>query len=314
MRIIIERPGSGKSGGTDEDLFIVQRPPRWTPTIHYLSQTEVHVYGLAISASVLLSFFPFLIVMLTLLRDVFHFSAAERALVLALGDYFPGDLGTFIIRNLTKVNHGRFQMTSIILLLFTANGIFEPLEVALNRAWGVTENRSYLKNQILSLFMILLCGGLALGSVLLTAVSQRYVAMQYGISVIPAWLSLTIFKLAAIPITMLSLCLTYWILPNRRVPLDRIVPVACAVGLGIEAVKYLFLFAWPWLNKKFTNEYGPFSYSVSIIVFAMATSLLVLAGAEWSARKRPEVEELSTIVGETRSTATVPVPAGDGAR
>ena len=27
----------------------------------------------------------------------------------------------------------------MLLLLFTANGIFEPLEVALNRAWGVSE-------------------------------------------------------------------------------------------------------------------------------------------------------------------------------
>src|ERR1700751_1009557 len=117
-----------------EDRDPVSAPPieaeiRW-PTIRYLSQTEVHVYALSIAASVLLSFFPFLIVMLTLVRDVFHFPAAERALVLALGDYFPGDLGGFIIRNLTKVNHGRYQLTSLLLLLFTANGIFEPLEVA----------------------------------------------------------------------------------------------------------------------------------------------------------------------------------------
>src|ERR1700722_2634229 len=126
---------------------------RWRPTIRYLSQTEVHVYALSIGASVLLSFFPFLIVMLTLIRDVFHFPAAEKALVLALGDYFPGDLGGFIIRNLTKVNHGRYQVTSFLLLILTANGIFEPLEVALNRAWGVPENRSYIRNQILSFFL-----------------------------------------------------------------------------------------------------------------------------------------------------------------
>jgi len=166
----------------------------WRRTFAYLSQTEVHVYGLAISASVLLSFFPFLIVMLTLLRNVFHIPAAERALVLALGDYFPGDLGAFIIRNLTKVNHGRFQVTSVILLLFTANGIFEPLEVALNRAWGVKKNRSYFRNQLLSLALILLCGGLAVGSVLLTAVNERYVANQYGSHAIPAWVSLGIFQ------------------------------------------------------------------------------------------------------------------------
>src|SRR4051812_45232552 len=224
---------------------------RWKLTFHYLSQTEVHVYALAISASVLLSFFPFLIVMLTLLRDVFHFPAAEKALVLALGDYFPGDLGEFIIRNLTKVNHGRFQITSIILLLITANGIFEPLEVALNRAWGVTKNRSYLKNQLLSLVLIVVCGGLALGSVLLTAVNQGFVAQGYGPQAIPGWVSTWVFRVAAIPITILSLVVTYWVLPNRRVPVRRVVPSATMVGVGIEALKYIFLFTWPWLNRKF---------------------------------------------------------------
>jgi membrane protein len=286
LRTVVESPAEVRSGAAPPQFSTSgPLPSRLAGTFSYLSQTEVHVYALAISASVLLSFFPFLIVMLTLLRDLFHFPAAEKALVFALGDYFPGDLGAFIVRNLTKVNHGRFQLTSILLLLFTANGIFEPLEVALNRAWGVTRNRSYFRNQILSLFLILLCGGLALGSVLLTAVNQRYIANQYGLQVIPAWLSLSVFKLAAIPVTVLSLLLTYCILPNRRVPVRRVIPAAAAVGIGIEALKYLFLFCWPWLNRKFQNEYGPFSYSVSIMVFAMGTSMLVLAGAEWSARR-----------------------------
>jgi membrane protein len=264
-------------------------PHGWHPTIRYLSQTEVHVYALSIGASVLLSFFPLLIVILALLRNVLHIKSAEDALVFALQDYFGADLGGFIIRNLTKVNHGRFQVTSLVLLLFTANGVFEPLEVALNRAWGVTKNRSYLANQLLSLFLILLCGGLALGSVLLTAINTRFVEglvkTQYGITVFPAWLSLAIFKAGAIPITILSLFLVYWLLPNRRVPARRILPVAAMVGVGLEAMKYIFLFAWPWLERKFQNEYGPFSYSVGIVVFGMLSSLLVLAGAEWSARQ-----------------------------
>jgi membrane protein len=269
---------------------------RWRSTVTYLSQTEVHVYVLSIGASVLLSFFPFLIVFLTIVRDIFHNKMAENALVFALSDYFGADLGGFIIRNLTKVNHGRFQITSIILLLFTANGIFEPLEVALNRAWGVTKNRSYLANQLLSLFMIILCGGLALGSVLLTAMNRKFVAAEYGITVFPAWLSLALFKGIAIPVTILSLFLVYWLLPNRRVPARRIMPVAIMVGIALEAFKYAFLFAWPWLDRKFQNEYGPFRYSVAIVVFSMLTSLLVLAGAEWSARGRaleefPGIEE-----------------------
>jgi len=260
---------------------------RWRPTIRYLSQTEVHVYALSIGASVLLSFFPFLIVMLTLIRNVFHFQAAENALVLALSDYFPGDLGRFIIRNLTKVNHGRYQVTSLILLLFTDNGIFQPLEVALNRAWGVARNRSYLKNQILSLFLIIICGGLALGSVLLTAVNTKFVTAEFGLSAV--WWPIVIFRIAAIPVTILSLLLIYWVLPNRSVPVRRVLPVAVLVGVGLEVWKYVFLVAWPWLDRKFTNEYGPFNYSVSIVVLSLLTAFLVLAGAEWSARQ-PVVE------------------------
>jgi uncharacterized BrkB/YihY/UPF0761 family membrane protein len=182
------------------------------------------------------------------------------------------------------MTHTRFQITSVVLLLFTANGIFEPLEVALNRAWGVRENRSYIANQLLSLFMILLCGGLALGSVMLTALNPQFARGK--------WLPLFAFKVAAIPITMLSLFLTYWILPNRRVPVRRVMPVAVVVGIGMEAMKYLFLRAWPWLNQKFSNEYGDtFKYSVSLIVFSMMTSFLVLAGAEWSARGRRDEDE-----------------------
>ena len=278
MRVIIEKP--------ELEPFIETRVRSWSPTVRYLSQTEVHVYALAIAASVLLSFFPFLIVMMTLLRDVLHLKAAETALIFALHDYFPNDLASAILYNLGKVTHTRFQITSLVLLLFTANGIFEPLEVALNRAWGVTKNRSYIHNQILSLFMILLCGGLALGSMVLTALNPDFLKGNL--------LKVFAYKVAAIPITILALFFVYWILPNRRVPARRVMPVAAAVGVGMEALKYLFLWAWPWLNAKFRNEYGDiFKYSVSVILFSMLTAFLVLAGAEWSAREQV-VSELRT--------------------
>jgi membrane protein len=269
---------------------------RWRPTIRYLSQTEVHVYALAIAASVLLSFFPFLIVTLTIIRNFLHYPAAEKALFISLQDYLPGDLGGFVIRNLQsnlgKANHGHFQIVSTIFLLFTANGIFEPLEVALNRAWGVDRNRSYIANQVLSFFLILLCGGLFVGSVLLTTANQQFAATRFGIGAIPVWVSILSFKIAAIPVTVLGLFLTYWILPNRRVPALRVLRVAAMVGIALEGLKYLFLFVWPWLTLKLRNEYGPFEYSASLIIFSMVTSLLVLAGAEWSARAEPGGESV----------------------
>src|ERR1017187_604497 len=81
-----------------------------------------------------------------------------------------GYQGDFLVRNLHDYwfqPWAKVGVTSMFLLLFTANGIFEPLEVALNRAWGVTVNRPYWKNQLISLGLVFVCGALALVSLML---------------------------------------------------------------------------------------------------------------------------------------------------
>src|ERR1700688_524278 len=129
-------------------------------TLRYWMQTEVHVYAFSVAANVLLSFFLFLIVMLSLSRRVFGEQAAVGAIDLALRDYFPDALGQFLERNLPQTCS--VELISVLLLLFTANGIFEPLEVALNRIWGIRKNRTFFHNQIVSFGLIFICGSLAL--------------------------------------------------------------------------------------------------------------------------------------------------------
>jgi membrane protein len=255
------------------------------PTARYLGGTEVHVYALAISASVLLSFFPFCNVMLSLCRNVLHSRAAEDAIYLALNDYFPGELAGFLKRNL--MGQGKLQLTSMVLLLFTANGIFEPLEVALNRAWGEVKNRSYLMNQLVALGMIFLCGALALLSLMLTALNRQWISTWQWVDTVQGWLNLLMFKLAAVPISILALFLIYWLLPNRKIPPARVAPAAIFVGLILEALKYVNLAIAPYLQVKLEHEYYIFRHSVAILLWSFIASMVVLAGAEWSARPKP---------------------------
>jgi uncharacterized BrkB/YihY/UPF0761 family membrane protein len=265
---------------------IMERTRRWHPTVRYLSQTEVHVYALSIAASVMLSLYPFLTVMFSLVRFL-NSSLAEQALWVAVRDYFPGELGVFIQRNLLanldKPAHSRFQLVSLVLLMLTANGVFEPLEVALNRAWRATSNRSYLRNQMMSFGLIIICGGLVIASAMLTAANQEFVQSRID-ATIPAWVTLLLFKLVAVPLTMLALFLTYWLLPNCRVPVRPLIRVSITVGGALEILKYVALAVWPWLNTKLVNEYDVFSHSVEVILFSMLASFIVLAGAEWTVR------------------------------
>ena len=172
-----------------------------------------------------------------------------------------------------------------LLLLFTANGIFEPLEVALNRAWGVTKNRSYLMNQLIALGMIFLCGGLAFVSLLFTAFNKQWMGAFDALGPVQSYLNLLVFKIAAVPISILALFLVYWLLPNRKIPPARVAPVAIGVGLILEALKYVNLAVTPYMQKKLEHEYFIFRHSVAILLWSFIASIVVLAGAEWTARR-----------------------------
>ena len=263
--------------------------PWWTkvrPTVHYLIETEAHVYALAIAASVLLAFFPFLTVMISLCRDVLHWRGAEEAIYLAVKDLFAGKAGEFIDYNIRFPWYiPKLTYFSILLLLFTANGIFDPLEVALNRAWGVTSNRSYLKNQAISLGLVMACGALALVSLMLTALGGQFLSHAPGILAHAAsFTQRLLFKLAAMPVSMFALFLVYWLLPNRKIEPGRVAPVAIVVGLILEGLKYVNLLCTNVIHQKLDREYKMFEYSVTILLWSFVSALVVLAGAHWTAR------------------------------
>ena len=249
-----------------------------TATLRYWVQTEVHVYAFSIAANVLLAFFPFLIVCVSLGRSVFDRQSIISALDLAFQDFFPSALGNFLHNNLPQPQPVEFL--SIFILLFSANGIFEPLEVALNKVWGIHKNRSFLKNQLISLVLIFVCGTLALLSLAIAAIGQQNRSQLLVIH----WVSILFYKSAAVPLTVLILYLVYRYLPNGRPPNVRIIPAAIGVGVLLEALKTVNVWAWPAFDAKLQREYGVFRYSATLIFLSFLSSMLVLGGAEWAAR------------------------------
>jgi uncharacterized BrkB/YihY/UPF0761 family membrane protein len=179
----------------------------------------------------------------------------------------------------------RLPIASVFLLLVTSNGIFEPLEVAFNRAWGATRNRSYWKNQLVSLGMVFACGALVLLSLVFTAYNREWVAAWAGKGALATWLTLLLFKVAAVPVSILVLFLIYWLLPNCKVNPAQVAPVAIWVGLALELLKYLNILIRPFFVDKLDREYHMFQYSVTILLGSFVASLIVLAGAEFAARR-----------------------------
>jgi YihY family inner membrane protein len=255
-------------------------------TIKYLMRTDVHTFAFSVAANSILSFFPFVMLMMTLIRRVFHSRVMYDIVVQLLRDYLPAGQ-EFVIRNLNSMvnSRQRVQAVSLVILLVTSSGVFLPLEVALNRIWRFENNRSYLGNQVVSFGLAFACGALALLSIAMTAVpvaSLEFILHGYGTGFVRV-VGFLVMKVFAIAASIAIFFLIYWVLPNGKVPPRTVLPVAIIMGLLSEALKYAYILALPWLN--FQEVYGPFALSVTMMFWAFLSGLLLLAGAHLSAEE-----------------------------
>ena len=259
---------------------------RLLSTLKYLTRTDVHTFAFSVAANSILAFFPFVVLLMTLIRRVFHSRVMSDVIIELLRDYLPAGQD-FVIRNLNSMvnSRQRVQVASLIILLVTSSGVFLPLEVALNRIWRFENNRSYLGNQLISLGLAFACGVLALLSIALTAGPVAFMAFltrgyATGFVRIIGFLMMKVFAIAT---SIAIFFLIYWLLPNGKVPPRAVLPAAVVMGLLSETLKYAYILALPWLN--FQEVYGPFALSVSLMFWAFLSGLLLLAGANLSAEE-----------------------------
>ena len=250
----------------------------------YLMRTDVHTFAFSVAANAILSFFPFLVLLLTLTRQVFHSRAMYEVVLQLLRSYLPAGQD-FVVRNLVALvtAHRGVKIFSVLMLLFSSTGVFLPLEVALNHVWGFTANRKYLANLAISLLLALCCGVLALVSVALAVRNQSGLAHLFGskANFLVQISGLLVMKLSAFAASVAIFFLIFWLLPNGKVPAKSVLPGALLTGLIWDLSKYLYILALPWLD--FQQVYGPFALSVTLMFWAFLSGMLLLGGAQYSA-------------------------------
>ena len=273
---------------------VVRRPGAAAASValvKYLTRTEVHTYAFSVAANVILSLFPFIVMMLTLSRSVFHSDAMANVVTEMMSNFLPSNQ-YFILHNMGLLAHPHrsTQIYSIVMLLISCTGIFLPLEVALNQVWGVRGNRSYLHNQTVSLGLAFAIGLLAMASVALTTWQRTALTWLFfhhtdnvTFRFLDAVLDGGLLRLLSLVASILIFFLIYWVLPNRKVPARAVLPTAIVVGLLWEGARLLYIFCLPRLD--FYAVYGPFYVSVTLMVWAFLSGLLLLAGAHFSATR-----------------------------
>jgi YihY family inner membrane protein len=270
---------------------------RWrrsgTALVKYLLDSEVHTFAFSVAANAILSFIPFTVLLYTLSHSVFH-SDAMRDVVTDMVNYFLPSVASkdWVALNLQVAAASQgVQFFSLLMILIACTGIFLPLEVALNQAWGVTKSRNYLANQVVAFGLAIIMVALGMGSILLNAAARAVLKLFFdhhtNIKVFDFVLNFayqgTSFVLLAATTGVASILFffsIYWLLPNRKVPWRSVMRTSIYTGVIWLVARTIFVAVLPHLDLK--ALYGPFFISVGLLFWAYISGLILFAGAQFS--------------------------------
>jgi len=264
--------------------------------INYLLDSEVHTFAFSVAANAILSFIPLAVLLYTLAKSVFH-SQAMVGVINDMVNYFlpsvtrqPSWLASQLEFAAAMSSRHGVQAFSLVMILISCTGIFLPLEVALNQAWGVPKSRNYLMNQVVAFGLAIIMVALGMFAIVLSVGQRKILSFLFFhqtdggfigwvFDVISnAWMALC--SCAACILFFFSI---YWLLPNRKVPARQVMRASFIVGVIWLATRYIFVAVLPHLDLQ--SMYGPFYISVGLLFWAYISGLILFAGAQYSVAK-----------------------------
>ena len=265
-----------------------------TAMLAYLLDSEVHTYAFSVAANAIISFIPFLVLLYAVALSVFH-SQVLKGVVDDMVNYYlpsaakdPHFMTNTILYGAEQnplVKQHSVQAFSLVMILIACTGIFLPLEVALNQAWGVTKSRNYLFNQTIALGLAILMAALALLSMFVTAGVENAI----GVVTFHSTNGLIVFTTKGITFVCLVVSSgvaaiifffsVYYLLPNRKVPWRPVLRTSIITGIIWLVARSIFALVIPHIDLAM---YGPFYISVSLLFWAYISGLIMFAGAQFS--------------------------------
>ena len=246
----------------------------------------------------LLSLFPFFLLAFSIIASVTS-SESDRASVLGFVlRYFPQQF-PFVTKQLDALQQApiRLGVAGSVLMIWAAMGVFGAITSAINHAWGVEKQPSYLKHKLISFLMLVAAGVLLLvGLLLVTAIDVAESHWFAGVLLrLPALLVLQsiAIKWASTATFIFVVGLVFYFVPNAKVRFKDVWVGAVITGLLWRGALAGFSIYVRDLSR-FNVVHGSISAVVVFLVWIYISAVILLYGVEVTAayarlrRRRPE--------------------------
>ncbi|MEW5975795.1 MAG: YihY/virulence factor BrkB family protein [Acidobacteriota bacterium] len=265
----------------------------WQALLSFLSGNHL-TYAAAIAYYTLFSFFPLILLLLSLGGAFIHRFGLEDSIIGSVRLYLP--VGADMIEDnlrLISASRGEVSLIALFLLVWTASGAFIPLELALNESWGIKRERGFVHRRFIAAVMAILCGYLILASVFATAMLGRLgdflqsLSQDRWLSGPAEWVVEILVVLLTFVIAIIMFALVYKIVPYAPMRFSQVAPAATYAALTWELAKYAFTF---FISRStYKNIYGSIATIIVILSWVYVSAAILLFFAEFSAQmqRRP---------------------------
>ena len=241
-------------------------------------------FASSIAYYTLLSIFPFLLLVLSVLSRVAIASGSAGTNLLQLvGNALPSRFD-FLITQLELLARAplNLSLAGTLITLWASMGVFGAITSAVNHAWGVEKNYSFLKHKLVAFIMMLAAGLLAVVTLTLTSAAQVVEARWFSgvVGRFPelATLSSLLYRNLLTPLFILVVGLVYYYIPNTRVRLRDV-----WFGATVAGVLWRLAFAgFAWYVRDLSRftVHGSVAAVVIFLVWIYLSAVILLYGVE----------------------------------
>lgn len=262
-----------------------------------------------------LSIFPALLAIVSLLGVFGQGKQTTDAILSFLSDYAPSDMLSLIsdpISQLTESSAAGFALvTGVVGALWTASGYVGGFSRAMNKIYGVTEGRPFVKLKATMLAITTAIVVLAVLMLLMVLTSNDVLNIINGIlpvdisgfAAIWAWLRWPIMLAVAI----LMIAILYYGTPNVKQPKLRWISpgaVFAIVAMGVAGIGFSFYVA---NFSKYNATYGLIGGVIVMLLFLWIMNNVLLLGAQVDA----EIERTRELQAGIKAEESIQLPVRD---
>lgn len=251
----------------------------------YNSEALTHAASIAYYA--LLSLFPFLLLLFSVLGSLTADQQARDAVIRYLFRYFPQQF-EFIARQLDAFRAETLQLGvgGLLALTWAALGVFNAVSSAVNHAWGVEQRRSFLSHRLVSFVMMLSAGAIA--AIALLLLSATHVAgTQWFFQLVEnspwlLWAQSIAVRYMATFLLVCCVALVFYFIPNTPMRFRDVWPGAITTGLLWEGA----LNAFSWYARDLASWnliHGSIAAVVVFLLWIYVCAVVLLYGVEMTA-------------------------------